>query len=702
MRGFGVRRLRGVRVTRALLAFGVAGSAVLAPLATRAQTSDLFAGVVDGTFEASLGGWTANAGSVLLASSATNAHGGGHAGRIEATASGLFGAATQYWLVPTGAGATHKLSLWLLADDPRVANIEAELAFIDASGIPSAAAVTPVVSGGYRLVTVAATAPAGTAYVRATVRGKAAAAGAGIYLDDVRLERGPLPPPAPTGPPGSPATPPPTSTPTNGPTPSPTAAATASASGTPTAPPTPRAFETLTNGGFDDGLYGWGDIGADVAIVGAAAQLSSASSSTKYLYQAVRVTPGAWYAGGASLRLGTGVDAAWMRVAWYASDDASGSQLSTSDSPTLTGGDGTTGDVAAGPAQAPASAHSAEGRIMLRPLGSGAAQLTVDNVHFGETTAPPPTATPTSAPTTSGAASVGAAQGAGSAATGGAAAGATAGTTSDVATPRLVAGRAVADAGGAAVAARATSGGGAAASGGRVASADLEGFAPEVLLRITELMPDPAEPGADADFEWIEVTNVGPAPIALAGIELRDNAARLALPDLDLAPGASIVVAGPRATVPGAGTFRPAGGVLNGLANGGDRLALVTADGRVINALSYGSDVTFDDPALPAPGPGRSLRRYFSDDDSYLGFEVSAAPSPGRIEPAPVDLARTPAASPRAKQTSTAPAQPGAQRESFEAGGGSSRGGMLALTGVGGALLAAAGVRHVWSKRGER
>ena len=91
----------------------------------------------------------------------------------------------------------------------------------------------------------------------------------------------------------------------------------------------------------------------------------------------MRVTPGAWYAGSARVSLGSGVDAAWMRIAWYASADGSGSQLSTSDSEPLAGA-GAAGDVVAGPAQAPLEAHSAAVRIMLRPLVAGVAQLTVD------------------------------------------------------------------------------------------------------------------------------------------------------------------------------------------------------------------------------------------------------------------------------------------------------------------------------------
>ncbi len=207
------------------------------------------------------------------------------------------------------------------------------------------------------------------------------------------------------------------------------------------------------------------------------------------------------------------------------------------------------------------------------------------------------------------------------------------------------------------------------------------------MLRITELMPDPPEPGNDADFEWIEVTNVGIEPLSLAGITLRDNAASLPLPDMVLQPGVSLVLAGPRAAVPEATAFWPSGGLLNGLGNSGDRLALFAPDGRIIDALSYGSDVTYDNPPLPAPGPGRSLRRYFGDDGTYAGYEVTDTPSPGRIEPPPASLQGTPAA-PSDSTTPRIDVTTPTDRTSW-----------YILAGLGAAALAAAGGQRLWAMR---
>ena len=65
-----------------------------------------------------------------------------------------------------------------------------------------------------------------------------------------------------------------------------------------------------------------------------------------------------------------------------------------------------------------------------------------------------------------------------------------------------------------------------------------------VPVRITELLPDPLEPGPDAEFEWVELTNLGAEPVSLEGLQLRDNAGAVALPAITLPPGASIVFGG--------------------------------------------------------------------------------------------------------------------------------------------------------------
>ena len=122
-------------------------------------------------------------------------------------------------------------------------------------------------------------------------------------------------------------------------------------------------------------------------------------------------------------------------------------------------------------------------------------------------------------------------------------------------------------------------------------------------------MPDPAETGPDAPFEWVELTNVGVEALSLDGFTLHDNHGPIALPRLTLPPGASIVIAGPQARVEQAVAFRPPGGLSNGLANAGDRLALYGARGAVVDALSYGADTTFRPPERRrCPPPARDAR----------------------------------------------------------------------------------------------
>jgi hypothetical protein len=204
-------------------------------------------------------------------------------------------------------------------------------------------------------------------------------------------------------------------------------------------------------------------------------------------------------------------------------------------------------------------------------------------------------------------------------------------------------------------------------------------------------MPDPLEPGSDSDFEWVEITNIGREPISLTGVTLRDNTASLALPDIGLQPGASLVLAGPRAAVPETSAFRPSGGLFNGLGNSGDRLALLASDGRLIDALSFGTDTTYDNPSLPAPGAGRSLKRYFADDGTYAGHEVADVPSPGRVEPVPV---RPQAASGAASASGSGESsQPGV---ALEIGESTEWTNWIVLGGLATLLLVAAGGQRLW------
>ena len=90
---------------------------------------------------------------------------------------------------------------------------------------------------------------------------------------------------------------------------------------------------------------------------------------------------------------------------------------------------------------------------------------------------------------------------------------------------------------------------------------------------------------------------------------------------------------------------------------------LATEDGAIIDALSYGSDDSVDQPPLKAPAAGRSLQRRFDPAGRLLEAAVAEHPSPGRIEaPAAPDAAA--AAEPGATPAATAGAAEAAARTS--------------------------------------
>ncbi|MYI81906.1 MAG: lamin tail domain-containing protein, partial [Chloroflexi bacterium] len=388
----------------------------------------------------------------------------------------------------------------------------------------------------------------------------------------------------------------------------------------------PSFFASLTNGDFElpgDAPYGWRVHGGDAIAFSEgdsrAVVLTSRSGATMWLHQSFTVAGGRWYEAGGRLRLVSNVLLARLRIAWYASDDASGAQLSVADSDAIEGVGDSFAAVSTGAIRAPDEARSAQLRIMLRPAGEAPAVLHADDVSFVPTADPAPVPTPPALDATSASPS-----------------------------PDATAASA-------------------AAAAGTPPTAALEPYylrsASAVLLRITELLPDPVQSGSDAEYEWIEVTNVGAAAVPLAGLILADNHGRIALPTLTLPPGAAIVIAGPRAEIGDAIALRQGSGLFNGLGNSGDRIVLATQDGAIIDALSYGSDDGVDQPPLKAPAAGRSLQRRFDPAGRLIEATVADQPSPGRIE-SPVPPGAVAVVEPDARPTATAAAPSSAERAS--------------------------------------
>ena len=455
------------------------------------------------------------------------------------------------------------------------------------------------------------------------------------------------------------------------PPPAPTEAPAVAPSPTPEA--APAFFASLTNGDFElpgDTPYGW-RAHAGAALVTSeggsrAIALTSDGDSTAWLHQSFAVEGGRWYEASGRLWPGPNAALARIRVAWYASEDASGAQLSTADSEERLGGADAFAAVSTGAIRAPDGAHSAQLRIMLRPSGEAPAVLHADDVSFAPTAAPQPEPIETPSGTPSPASEAARAAGA-------------------TATPAAPAPAAPA----------------------AIATPTLEPYAVRsasaILLRITELLPDPLESGADAEYEWIEVSNVGRAPVSLDGLFLADNHGRIALPALTLPPAGALVVAGPQAEVGDAIAVRHDRGLFNGLGNGGDRLALATADGAIIDALSYGSDDSVDQPPLKAPAPGRSLQRRFDAAGRLTEATVSEHPSPGRIEPlttakpvAPDGPVATPAAAGEVVGPATreAPSSVEALRKQLDDAADWNRTAWIVLLTIAAVALAAAGVHR--------
>ena len=558
---------------------------------------------VERGFDVGTGGWAASP-SALTSGTSPPPRSGAAAALLTSAGPGTFSVDTQYHTVPTVPGASHTLSAWLYDNGCEDEQCHAlRLAFFAADDVPLGLPTEAVLPGTnaptFRSLGLTATSPPGTAFARVTIAATASAEGATLGIDDVSLLRD-EPPSA-----------------------------------------------SLVNSGFESGLASWERAGGFATLLaqglgsGGAAELSSRTDSTKWLHQAVTVAPGR-YAVSARLRLTGAAGAGWLRVAWYASAVGEGPQLATVDSPLLIVTDETR-ELRLGPVAAPSGARSARVRIMLRPLGPEYASIIADDLRFELSTEPvlPPQLTPATAllatplPTPRAVSSP--------------AAGAAGAQVAAVPTiePRVettgssATTRPAPDGGAAGVAVVSAAGQGTGAARAARASLPtpttaLPGVGDSaVLLRITEFMPDPVELGVDAEYEWIEIANLGTRPAPRGGLLLADNAGAIELPAVTLSAGGVLVVAGARAQVPEDVAFWPPGGFSNGLGNGGDRLVLYRADGAVIDALSYGSDATYDRPPLPAPGSGRSLMRTFADDGTLLAAEVSGSPSPGVLTAQP-------------------------------------------------------------------
>lgn len=232
---------------------------------------------------------------------------------------------------------------------------------------------------------------------------------ASAYFDDISFYQTTAPtdaPATPTPPPGASATPAPTVGPGHTPTPRPTSTATAPGATEPPASPgtpdEPDAFPSLTNGSFEDARedgtpYGWHKTGGSFAVSpdnrtdgDLALDITSDTASTKWVYEVVQVTPGAYYRASAwALNTAPG-DELLLRISWYTTANGDGSSLSDSDAAsTVTGASTGFRLLETDAVRAPSGAHSARVRLLLRPASASPTHAFFDDVRLSPTSPPP-------------------------------------------------------------------------------------------------------------------------------------------------------------------------------------------------------------------------------------------------------------------------------------------------------------------------
>lgn len=333
----------------------VLGAAVLAP----AQSDGNL--LPNGGFELGTQKWAAPVGATLAVNASDPPIEGASAALLTSTTAGTMSLASQYWETAATPAWTYALSAFLRDNEAETSGAQAKLAILGAGDAVIAEQATFLSgsdSASFRALSASVAAPAGALWVRVTFTAQASAGGAPLSIDGVGVTGTPPSPPPPT--PTAPAAPPVISAPSEAPPPT----ATASPASTPVTIATPRATVTRTptpiptptatpvpppgivlrNADFTQGTAGWsvtrGRMSAASMLDGQGQSLIliAEDSSTVWVQQTVAVTPRDWFTASALLAPLDGIEAAWLCIAWYASVDGSGAQLSTEDSPAVTSG----------------------------------------------------------------------------------------------------------------------------------------------------------------------------------------------------------------------------------------------------------------------------------------------------------------------------------------------------------------------------
>jgi hypothetical protein len=362
----------------------------------------------------------------------------------------------------------------------------------------------------------------------------------------------------------------------------------------------------IRNGDFEQEVDGkpahWSKVGGTLTLSDDsyrgvfAAALESDTSSLKWIHQVATVQPGGWYGGAGRGRVVIGSGEVFFRISWYESDDGSGTSLSQADGPIVSSLGWSS--LSVGPVQAPADAHSARVRLMVRPASASLMTGAFDDVFFASAQTPDATPTPTPG-----------------------------GGTAPV-SPLNVPTSSIALAG--STRAAPPPGSSAAARTATPESFRLIAAIGSKTLRISEIMSDAVGEGTDSSGEWVELLNTGSEAIDLGGWKIGDARALDDLPAASVPPGGFIVVAARLAVFPADVTVVRVSVIGGGLNNSGDVVRLFAPDGDEVDSVSFGDNASVFDPAPPAPPAGATLgARVVGGDPAPENWALTDRPSPG-------------------------------------------------------------------------
>ena len=360
--------------------------------------------LLNGGFESGTGAWGHTDG--VLDTAGAPVYSGATAGRLQGVSLQIH---EVYQSFDVQGGAAYRFSGWLYLGDEAVARAFLKARWFDSSGNEIYNEQSPPLTirkPEYQAISTGVmTAPALAVRARFGILVEPNAPFI-AYLDNFSLD-GPVYTPGPTAAPTPAPTPQPTGTPSPPPPPGTPPGATQSPTPAPTAAPAepPEFFSALTNGGFEDldgdGMpYGWRKAGGQVSVASEprlegsrALRFASASTSTKWVYQTVLAEPGAHYQASAyGLRNSQAVEALFLRLSWYATENGSGTAIGSADSLDLLSTDAPTfRSLTTGPVEAPPGARSVKVRLMLRPVSDAPVAAYFDDVRL--TRVPPPAVT---------------------------------------------------------------------------------------------------------------------------------------------------------------------------------------------------------------------------------------------------------------------------------------------------------------------